>query len=127
MKILFLCVSNSVRSQMAEGLAREIFQEDAEIFSAGIKPSYVHPTAIIVMQELGIDISSQCSKSVDDVNVYTMDYIISVCGDDLCPVVPETVMKEYWPLPIPSSDLNSYRAVRDDLKRRIVDFKKRIS
>lgn len=127
MKIIFLCVANSVRSQIAEGLAREIFQDKAEIFSAGIHPSYVHPTAKIVMQEIGIDISGQHSKSIDDVNIYTMDRIIIVSGDDVSPNVPETIIKEHWALPDPGSDINLYRAIRDDLKIRIVDLKNRVS
>lgn len=126
MRILFLCVANSVRSQIAEGLAREILGDKAEIFSAGIHPSYVHPTAKAVMQEIGIDISGQQSKSVDDVNVYTMDRIITVCGDGVCPNVPDSIVKEHWPLPDPGADVTLYRAIRDDLKIRILDLKKRM-
>lgn len=126
MKILFLCVANSVRSQIAEGLAREIFGDKADIFSAGIRPSYVHPTAKAVLQEIGIDISGQYSKSVDEVNVHMMDRIITVCGDGVCPNVPESIIKEHWPLPDPGSDVDLYRAIRDDLKIRILDLKQRI-
>lgn len=126
MKILFLCVANSVRSQIAEGLAREIFGDKADIFSAGIHPSYVHPTAKAVMQEIGIDISGQQSKSIDEVNPYIMDRIIVVSGDDVSPSVPETIIKEHWALPDPGSDVNLYRVIRDDLKIRILDLKRRI-
>lgn len=126
MKILFLCVANSVRSQMAEGLARDIFKDEAEIFSAGIRPSYVHPMAIKVMRELGIDISSQSSKSIDDIEIYAMDRIITVCADGVCPLVPDAIVKEHWPLPDPGSDLDGYRIIRDDLKTRIMALKKKV-
>ena len=75
-KILFLCVANSARSQMAEGLARSILSEDFIIHSAGSKPSSVNPYAIQVMNEIGIDISKQHSKSVDDFNANDFDFMV---------------------------------------------------
>ena len=126
MKILFLCVANSARSQMAEGLARNLCKNSAIICSAGSQPSFVHPLAIKVMQELGIDITAQTSKSVDTIDLDSVDRVITLCADEVCPHVATTVVKEHWPLPDPadknqseSMQLAQFRQVRDDLAQRI--------
>ncbi len=124
MKILFLCVANSARSQMAEGLARAKFGEAVEVHSAGSVPTRVNPNAITVMAEAGIDISSHTSKSVDDVNAGAMDLIITLCADEVCPVVPGRVERLHWPLPDPASAppdqaLAKFREVRDEIGRRL--------
>ena len=103
MKILFLCVANSARSQMAEGLARAVFGTRAEVFSAGSVPTRVNPHAVSALAEVGIDISGQTSKSVDDVNAGSMDLIITLCADEVCPVVPGRVKRLHWPLPDPAA------------------------
>ena len=103
-KILFLCVANSARSQMAEGLARHRFGTDVEILSAGSQPSKVNPYAIEVMSEVGIDISDHYSKSVDDVDAGSADLVITLCADEVCPVLPGRVRRLHWPIPDPASD-----------------------
>ena len=124
MKILFLCVANSARSQMAEGLARAVFGDAADVCSAGSVPRRVHPNAITVMAEVGIDIAHHTSKSVNDVNAGAMDLIITLCADEICPVVPGRVERLHWPLPDPSSAppdqaLAKFRAVRDEIRARL--------
>ena len=127
MKILFLCVANSARSQMAEGLARALFGAAAEVASAGSVPTRVNPNAIAAMAESGIDISSHTSKSVDDVNAGSMDLIIALCADEVCPVVPGRVERLHWPLPDPAGAppdqaLARFRDVRDQIRERLVTF-----
>lgn len=84
-KVLFLCNHNSCRSQMAEGFLRSLAPELFEAFSAGSEPTYVHPMAIEVMQEVGIDISGQRSKSVSIFEGVSFDFVITVCQGDACP------------------------------------------
>jgi arsenate reductase len=85
MKILFLCVENSARSQIAEGIAKKIFGNMADIQSAGSNPSKVHPLAIEVMKEHGIDISGQKSKSIDKIDMADIDWVITLCAEEICP------------------------------------------
>jgi len=123
-KILFLCVANSARSQMAEGLARAAFGARAEVFSAGSVPTRVNPLAIAALAEVGIDISGHTSKSVDDVNAGSMDLIITLCADEVCPVVPGRVTRLHWPLPDPAAAPvdqapQKFRDVRDEIARRL--------
>jgi len=127
-KILFLCVANSARSQMAEGLARRQFAADTEVLSAGSRPSKVNPYAIQAMAEIGIDIRDQHSKSVDDVDAGSADLVITLCADEVCPVLPGRVKRLHWPIPDPASDdpnLSAdemrvrFRTARDDIRARI--------
>ena len=127
-KILFLCVANSARSQMAEGLARRQFAADTEVLSAGSRPSKVNPYAIEAMAEIGIDIRDQHSKSVDDVDAGSADLVITLCADEVCPVLPGRVKRLHWPIPDPASDdpnLSAdemrvrFRTARDDIRARI--------
>ena len=125
MKILFLCVANSARSQMAEGLARAMFGETAEILSAGSVPTHVNPSAIAAMAEIGIDISGQTSKAVTGINAASMDLIITLCADEVCPIVPGRVERLHWPLPDPAGAppaeaLQKFRDVRDEIQRRLI-------
>lgn len=124
MKILFLCVANSARSQMAEGVARAVFGDRAEVFSAGSVPTRVNPHAIAALAEVGIDASRQTSKSVDDVDAGSMDLIITLCADEVCPVVPGRVERLHWPLPDPAGAPpdqapQKFREVRDEIRRRL--------
>ena len=124
MKILFLCVANSARSQMAEGLARALFGGAVEVHSAGSVPTRVNPNAIAAMAEAGIDISHHTSKSVNDVSVGSMDLIITLCADEVCPVVPGRVERLHWPLPDPAAAppdqaLHKFREVRDEIRARL--------
>jgi arsenate reductase len=124
-KVLFLCVANSARSQMAEGLLRSLGQGLFEAFSAGTNPTTVHPLAIRVMSEIGIDISQQKSKSVSQyMGTKHFGYIITLCGpdQDLCPSsFPDISVRLSWNLPDPAlpaaeeEQLARFRSVRDQL------------
>ena len=116
---------------MAEGLARDAFGDKAHIFSAGSAPADVNPYAVQVMDEIGIDISGQYSKSVDDIDISRMDFIITLCADEICPVIPKHVQHLHWPLPDPANDkpdtpevqiLSDFRLARDDISAKITNF-----
>ena len=124
MQILFLCVANSARSQMAEGLARHLLGQETSIQSAGSSPSRVHPLAIQAMDEIGIDIRSQYSKSVDTIEPATVDLVITLCAEEVCPVFLGKAERRHWPLPDPAAiagdtALDGFRQVRDELAQRI--------
>lgn len=127
-RILFLCVANSARSQMAEGLGRMLLADVATVSSAGSQPSKVNPYAIEVMRELGTDISSHRSKSVDELDVQDLDLVVTLCAEEVCPVLPGSVRRLHWPTPDPSSSdpdltrddmLRRFRSARDQIRRRI--------
>lgn len=103
MNILFLCVANSARSQMAEGLARNLFDNTYTIQSAGSQPAQVNPMAIRVMKEIGIDISKHTSKSVQDIKAESVDLIITLCAEEVCPVFLSKAKRLHWPIPDPAS------------------------
>lgn len=127
-KMLFLCVANSARSQMAEGLARHRFGDRAEVVSAGSQPSRVNPLAVEVMQEIGIDIRSHHSKSVDTLDAARFDLVITLCADEVCPLLPGTVQRLHWPIPDPAAvhaqadraaALQAFRDARDAIDARL--------
>jgi arsenate reductase (thioredoxin) len=103
-RILFLCVANSARSQMAEGLARHLFGHAAAVQSAGSQPSRVNPWAIEVMREVGIDISGHASKSVSGVDPVSVDMVITLCAEEVCPAFLGQARRLHWPIPDPASD-----------------------
>jgi arsenate reductase (thioredoxin) len=113
-RILFLCVANSARSQMAEGLARMMF--GAQVQSAGSAPSRVSPYAIEVMAELGADLSSHTSKSVESIDPATIDVVITLCAEEVCPAFLGKAQRLHWPIPDPAS--NDPSLTRDDLLAR---------
>ena len=126
-RILFLCVANSARSQMAEGLARQMFS-GLHIQSAGSHPSRVNPYAIEVLAELGIDASGHSSKSVRDIDPTTVDLVITLCAEEVCPLFLGKAQRLHWPIPDPASDDPSltpdqmrerFRAGRDEIQRRL--------
>ena len=128
MKILFLCVANSARSQMAEGLARQRFGESAEIASAGSQPTQPNPYAIEAMAEICVDISGHSSKSVDGMNAANFDYVITLCAEEICPIIPGSTNRLHWPIDDPASDDPSltpedfrtrFAAARDNIDMRI--------
>lgn len=88
LKVLFLCTGNSCRSQMAEGWARALKGDEIEAYSAGIEMHGLNPNAVKVMSEAGVDISSQRSKRVDDLDAVDFDYVVTVCGhaNETCPM-----------------------------------------
>lgn len=127
-RILFLCVANSARSQMAEGLARAMLGDAIEVASAGSAPSRVNPCAIEAMAEIGIDISNHRSKSIDEVEPARFDRIITLCGEESCPVLPSAVAKLHWPIDDPASEDPSigpgemrrrFGRARDEIKARL--------
>ena len=137
MKILFMCVANSARSQLAEGLARNVFGPEVEVRSAGSKPSKVNPFAIQVMNEVGIELTAQYSKSVDDLSsefADHIDYVITLCAEEVCPVVISKAKKLHWPFPDPASKemlsdaemLARFRAARNSIREKIVQFKNEV-
>ncbi len=131
-RILFLCVANSARSQMAEGLARTLFGEQAEVMSAGSQPAQVNPWAIEAMQELAIDIRGQHSKSVDEIDPEQIDLVITLCAEEVCPVLPGRVERLHWPIEDPASDdpaitpeqmLERFRRARDEIAGRLRELR----
>ena len=132
-RVLFLCTGNSCRSQMAEGLLRELAGDRFESLSAGANPAgYVHPMSVQVMQELGIDISSQSSKHINEFlppQGTPPDLIISVCSsaEKECPLFPGDVQRWHWPFDDPAhatgtddQKLAEFRRVRDEIRSRLV-------
>ena len=130
-KVLFLCIHNSCRSQMAEGLMRWLRGDEFETYSAGSQPTHVHPLAANVMAEEGIDISLQESKSVTEPGEWEFDYIVTLCGEleGACPFVPGTGRRMHVPFANPAKAVGSpqevldeFRRVRDMIKDFIVSF-----
>jgi arsenate reductase (thioredoxin) len=132
LKIMFLCTGNSCRSQMAEGLGRELGKGLVEVYSAGVAPAgRVNPHAIIAMKEFGIDISNQTSKPIDETFLKTMDIIITLCSDAeaSCPKTPPEIKRLHWPINDPirvtgtnEEVMNAFRTAREEIKKRIAGF-----
>lgn len=127
-KILFLCVANSARSQMAEGLARHLFGSEAEVVSAGSMPSKLNPLAVTAMAELGIDIRGHYSKAVSELDAASFDLVITLCADEVCPVLPGKVQRLHWPISDPAGvdpqadpekALAAFRTARDQILQRL--------
>ena len=127
-RVLFLCTHNSARSQMAEGLLRELGGSGFEAHSAGTEATQVRPLAIRAMQEIGIDIGAQRSKALDEYAGQPFDLVVTVCDEarEACPYFPGARAQIHWSLPDPSkatgteeSRLAVFRGVRDELRRRI--------
>jgi arsenate reductase (thioredoxin) len=130
-RVLILCTGNSARSQMAEGLLRDLAGDRFDVQSAGVAPSSVRPEAIAVMDELGIDISSHRSKSVDEFAGQHFDYVITVCDNarESCPVFHGDVERIHWSFDDPASVLGSdekrlaaFRDARDKIRERLTEF-----
>ncbi len=124
--ILFLCVANSARSQMAEGIARSLAPPDVKVSSAGSQPSQVHPLAIRALDEIGIDIRGQHSKSVDTISPEGIEAVITLCAEEICPVFLGDCVRVHWRLPDPAGiqgteaeRFQMFRNVRDELRRRL--------
>ena len=126
-RILFLCVANSARSQLAEALARQLLGARAEIQSAGSNPGGVHPLAVQVLAESGIDCSQQFSKSVQSIDLDGLDLVVTLCDEEVCPVLPPGIEREHWPIADPARDasgvddeaLQRFRDARDEIARRL--------
>ena len=124
--ILFLCIANSARSQMAEGIARRVLGPHVRVQSAGSVPTSVNPMAVKAMAEVGIDIRGQKSKSIAEIDLSGVDTVITLCADEVCPVLPKAVQHVHWPLPDPAErdrphneQILLFREVRDELGKRI--------
>jgi arsenate reductase len=124
--LLFLCVANSARSQMAEGIARALAPASVKISSAGSQPSRLNPLAVQALAEIGVDISGHWSKSVGDIPPEDVDAVITLCAEEVCPVWLGQATRLHWGLPDPASAgateaerLQAFRDVRDELRRRL--------
>ena len=130
-RVLILCTGNSARSQMAEGLLRDMAGDAYDVASAGVAPSHVRPEAITAMKEIGIDISSHRSKSVDEFLGKEFDFVITVCdnANEQCPVFPGKTKRIHWSFEDPAAAegdveerLRVFRRVRDEIRGRLEDF-----
>ena len=130
-RVLILCTGNSARSQMAEGLLRDIAGDRFEVGSAGTIASFVRPQAIAAMAELGIDISGHRSKCLDEFLDTEFDYVITVCdnANEMCPVFPGPAKRIHWSFDDPAEATGSedqvaavFRRVRDEIAVRLREF-----
>jgi arsenate reductase len=124
--VLFLCVANSARSQMAEGIARALAPAGVTVSSAGSHPSRLNPLAIRALDENGIDIRAHTSKSVDGISPEGVDAVITLCAEEVCPVFLGKAHRVHWGLPDPAGaggteeeQLEAFRNVRDELRHRL--------
>ena len=133
MNILFLCVGNSARSQIAEGLAREMLPSRFTVESAGSEPvGHIHDGAIKTMSEIGIDISSQTSKSIQDLDdkfLENLDFVITLCAEEVCPVLKNNAKRIHWPNPDPAieavnmnQEKKLFRVTRDNIFNMLKKF-----
>lgn len=129
--VLFLCVANSARSQMAEGWARALLGDRVRAQSAGTRPSRVNPYAVEVMAEVGVDLSGHASKSVDTIDPATVDTVITLCAEEVCPVFLGRARRLHWPIPDPASEdptlsreemLARFRTARDRIRERMEEL-----
>jgi arsenate reductase len=124
--LLFLCVANSARSQIAEGIARSLASPSVRVWSAGSRPTDVRPEAVAVLHEVGIDISDHRSKDVSEIPAEDVDLVVTLCAEEECPVFLGQAPRLHWGLPDPAAvtgyhedRLAAFRNVRDELQRRI--------
>lgn len=126
--ILFLCVANSARSQMAEGLARKLFGARVAVASAGSEPARVNPYAIEVMREVGVDLTAHTSKAVQTIDPATVDTVVTLCAEEVCPAFLGKARRLHWPIPDPASRdpslsraemLARFRTARDQIQGRL--------
>ena len=128
--LLFLCVANSARSQIAEGLARHLAPPTWLVQSAGSVPSHVRPQAIAVMREVGIDITQQWSKGVEEITPDSVDCIITLCAEESCPNALMDKERLHWPIPDPVGDddlsaeqqIARFRQARDQISTLLNAF-----
>ncbi|MEW6720556.1 MAG: arsenate reductase ArsC [Thermodesulfobacteriota bacterium] len=124
--ILFLCVGNSARSQMAEGIARALAPEGVRVSSAGSVPTAVRPQAVRALAEIGIDISGQRPKGIGSIDASSVDAVVTLCAEEICPVFPGKVHRLHWGMPDPArvdgdeeETMAAFREARDELRRRL--------
>lgn len=124
--VLFLCVANSARSQMAEGFAKFFSPPSISIHSAGSAPTFLHPMAERVMKEIGIDISTQRSKSLNDIDLGTIAVAITLCAEEECPILPGDITHLPMPLPDPAAtggdeveEMEAFRVSRNQVRELV--------
>lgn len=130
MNILFLCVANSARSQLAEGLGHHLFPPGWTSQSAGSIPTKVRPQAIAVMSEIGIDIRKQWSKGMDDIEALSIDCVITLCAEESCPSFLQHAERIHWPIPDPAgyesedceSQQHRFREARETIRIKLEGF-----
>ncbi len=127
-KVIFLCVGNSARSQMAEAFLRKYADDYFEVYSAGFKPRPIHPYTLMVMSELGYDLSNQHSKALSEYLGKHFGIIITVCkkAEESCPTLPGVSTRLYWPFEDPAAfqgteeeKLAKFREIRDQINEKI--------
>jgi len=127
-KIMFLCTANACRSQIAEGFAKKYSRGLIEVHSAGLMAAGLHWRAVSVMNELGIDISGQQSKEIDEMLIRQMDIVITLCShaEELCPKTPAHVRRLYWPIRDPVATvgtedfiMSDFRRARDEIEEKV--------
>jgi protein-tyrosine-phosphatase len=123
---LFLCVANSARSQLAEGIARSLVGDDVVVQSAGSEPTSVRPEALLVLGEIGIDMEDHHSKSVQSISSESVEVVITLCAEEVCPVFLGSATRLHWGLPDPAAvqddqeaRLEAFRQTRGELQRRM--------
>lgn len=130
-RVLFICTHNSARSQMAEGFLRHLAGDRFDVYSAGTEATSIRPEAIFVMNEIGIDISGQTSKTLHRYLPERWDYVITVCDDanESCPLFPGTSERSHWSFPDPAqatgseeARVSAFRDVRDQVAGRVRTF-----
>jgi arsenate reductase len=130
-RVLILCTGNSARSQMAEGLLRDMTGNRIEVASAGVAPTHVRPEAVAVMKEISIDISNFRSKSIDEFLTQPFDYVITVCdnANQQCPMFAGPSRRIHWSIEDPAADvgdneirLEAFRQARNELRERLEKF-----
>jgi arsenate reductase len=133
---MFLCTGNSCRSQMAEGLARELGRGLIEPYSAGLIAAGVHPRATAAMKEIEIDISHQKSREIDADLMRKMDVVITLCSnaEESCPWTPPEIRRIHWPIKDPvgavgtdEEIMKEFRKARDEIKAKIAGFIRELS
>lgn len=128
-RVLFLCVHNAARSQLAEGLLRKMAGDRFDVYSAGSEPSHISPYAVRVLHDEGIDASGQYSKSMQQFVSQPFDYVITLCDEEVCPVFPGAAQRLHWGLPDPLAAegdsferLQAFRDTADALKQKLAEF-----
>jgi arsenate reductase len=132
MNLLFLCVANSARSQLAEALARRMLGPQAQVHSAGSKPARINPLAVDVLKEVGISAEAQFSKGVDQLPAEVLEkltLVITLCHEEVCPPLPRGVEKLHWPITDPAiqtgsreEQLHRFRVARDAIHEKLLGF-----
>jgi arsenate reductase len=129
-KVLFLCTNNSIRSQIAEGILKTYYKDKYKSFSAGVQPTSINPYAVEVMKEIGIDISDQYSKSINEFQDEKFDYVITVCDNarETCPFFPgDRIIHKSFRDPFIhdgsiEENLESFKKIRDEIKYWIIEY-----